>query len=245
MTLSNAPIAIPAFQDNYIWLIVDELDKTFLCIDPGDAAPVLAYAREKHLTLTHILLTHHHHDHVGGVSQLCLAYPNTVVYGPCDERLQALHSNVQHLRVIPLKNHTFHVLNTPGHTTSHICYYEPDQGWLFCGDTLFSAGCGRVFDGTMEELYQSIGLLGRLPDATYVFCGHEYTRDNLQFAASVDPENPDIRAHIAYLASHPNRCSLPSTIALEKKINPFVRNATSFTVFQQLRHDKDRYAAPK
>lgn len=216
-------IALPAFNDNYIWLVINEAKHTLSCVDPGVAAPVLNYAKNNALTLNNILITHHHADHAGGVGDLLKQYPNARVYGPADERLPQVNTIVRDEDILHIDNLAFRVLSIPGHTSSHICYQEPTKGWLFCGDTLFSAGCGRVFDGTIEELHHSIMLLKNLPKDTKVYCGHEYTRQNLKFAATVEPENDTIRSYLAHLQEKPDACSLPSTIALEKKINPFMR----------------------
>jgi hydroxyacylglutathione hydrolase len=214
--------ALKAFKDNYIWVIVNERKHTLACVDPGDAVPVLSYAKNNKLTLNNILLTHHHDDHAGGVTELLRHFPKTHVYGPADPRIPFVNRLVRDEDIVHINNLAFRVLSTPGHTSSHICYQEPSKGWLFCGDTLFSGGCGRVFDGTIEQLHHSIMLLKNLPKDTKVYCGHEYTLQNLRFAASVEPENHTIQSYIAHLQEKEG-CSLPSTIALEKKINPFMR----------------------
>ena len=216
-------IALPAFNDNYIWLIINEEKHTLTCVDPGDATPVLNYAKNNALTLNNILITHHHADHTDGVAQLLNQYPNAKVYGPVDSRLPQVKVGVRDEDILHIDNLAFRVLATPGHTSSHICYQEPTKGWLFCGDTLFSAGCGRVFDGTIEALHNSINLLKNLPQDTKVFCGHEYTQQNLRFAVTVEPENNTMAIYSSHLNTKPNTCSLPSTIGLEKKINPFMR----------------------
>lgn len=226
-------VALPAFHDNYIWAIVNEDARTFLCVDPGDATPVLRYASENGLKLTDILITHHHNDHVGGVPALLQHNPDCHVYAPQDPRIVPLAPCIDHRRKISIGAHTFHVLNIPGHTSSHICYYEPKAHWLFCGDTLFSAGCGRVFDGTIEQLYHSLQLIKHLPNYTQIYCGHEYTRDNLRFAAKIEPHNPYIQAYAAQLNVDTKQCSLPTTVAQEKKINPFLHTNT---------HDLDAFA---
>jgi len=206
-------IALSAFQDNYIWVIKNHDD--FICVDPGDAAPVIAYAQQEHLKLSHILLTHHHADHIGGVRELEHYFPEVMVHN--------IFALTQQPKFIQLDQYRFNILNTPGHTRTHVCYFEPNQHWLFCGDTLFSAGCGRVFDGTMTELHASLQRLKQLPDDTKIYCAHEYTRQNLEFARAVEPNNQAIQSHLNYLEAHRNQNSLPSTIHLEKKINPFLR----------------------
>ncbi|BCA95250.1 hydroxyacylglutathione hydrolase [Legionella antarctica] len=248
---------IPAFLDNYIWAIIDKKKDVFDCIDPGEAEPVVAFAKTQKLKLRTILLTHHHNDHIGGVGQLIKEYPACVVYGPHDDRIPYITNQVQINQAIQVGNYSFHILFNPGHTSTHISYYESRQGWLFCGDTLFSAGCGRVFDGTMEELHQSILLFKKLPPATQIFCAHEYTQQNLRFAQTVEPENPAIKAHIQHLKQQPTPCSLPSTLNMELSINPFLRtenkdviqyafqhgalSSNSLEVFKILRNQKNSF----
>lgn len=206
-------IALSAFQDNYIWVIKNQVD--FICVDPGDAAPVLEFAKQESLTLNSILLTHHHTDHTGGVRELQQYFPETMVHNIFDL--------AEKPEFIQLGQYKFDVLNTPGHTGTHVCYVEPNQHWLFCGDTLFSAGCGRVFDGTMTELYNSLQQLKHLSDDTQVYCAHEYTRQNLKFALTVEPHNQVAQELFNMLEANPRQNSLPSTIGLEKQINPFLR----------------------
>ncbi len=245
-------IPLPAFQDNYIWAIIHS--NMMICIDPGDAMPVIAYADQHKLRLTHILITHHHFDHINGVSSLLKRFPNVIVYAPEDLRIPF---GIKTRPTLSIPSFDFQVIATPGHTLSHVCYYEPRQQWLFSGDTLFSAGCGRVFDGTIEALHQSLLHLKNLPDATKIYCAHEYTRANLQFAAAVEPNNLDIQTHALFLNSKPHRCSLPSTIQQEKRINPFLRTHTpsvkhyakthllgsddSLSVFKYLREQKNHF----
>ena len=240
-------IALSAFQDNYIWVIKNQDD--FICVDPGDADPVLMFAQQEQLTLSHILLTHHHADHVGGVHELKKHFPEVIVHN--------IYDSTKKPEFIQLGNYQFDVLSTPGHTGTHVCYFEPNQHWLFCGDTLFSAGCGRVFDGTMDALYTSLQQLKQLPDNTHVYCAHEYTRQNLKFALTVEPNNQTAREHLNFLEANPTQNSLPSTIGFEKQINPFLRldepavqafvaqhapNAqTSEACFAYLRHAKDKF----
>ncbi len=250
-------IALPAFQDNYIWVIMAETHQTFACVDPGDAEPVLSFANTSGLELNYILITHHHHDHMGGLHDLLRAFPKAHAYAPNDLRIPQPYTIATSEKPVIVAPYAFQVLSTPGHTSSHICYYEPHQHWLFCGDTLFSAGCGRVFDGTMEALHASLLQLKNLPADTQVYCGHEYTRQNLNFAATIEPGNLDISHYAAILAKSPTQLSLPSTIAMEKKINPFLRtnvdsvikyaqshgvsSPDSLSIFKRLRDKKDTF----
>ncbi|GGI80672.1 hydroxyacylglutathione hydrolase [Legionella impletisoli] len=250
-------VALSALKDNYIWAIINEKNHTFICVDPGDANPLLSYAEKNHLSLTHILITHHHYDHVGGLGPLKEAFPDVRIFGPIDERIPEVNTPVRDEDVIHIDQYDFRVLSIPGHTSTHICYQEPSKGWLFCGDTLFSAGCGRVFDGSMKQLFYSLELLKALPQQTKLFCAHEYTRQNLKFARQVEPENEAIQTYQNHLADESIQCTLPSTIALEKQINPFLRTDKDalkqyaetnginpddeFLIFKHLREAKDQF----
>ncbi|WP_207283149.1 hydroxyacylglutathione hydrolase [Pseudomonas sp. FW300-N2F2] len=217
--------ALPAFTDNYIWLLQDHSTQRCAVVDPGDAAPVQAWL-DAHpgWVLSDILITHHHHDHVGGVQALKNA-TNATVYGPASENIpardQALHDNDQ----VSVLGWDFDVYAVPGHTLGHIAYYH--HGLLFCGDTLFAAGCGRLFEGTPAQMHHSLSRLAALPEDTLVYCTHEYTLSNLKFAAAVEPGNPDIAARLEKVARQRNEgiMTLPSTLALEKLTNPFLRTA--------------------
>lgn len=229
---------LPAFADNYIWTWVNGDAHTLTVVDPGDATPVIAYAKQHRLTLEAILLTHHHLDHIGGVPDLLNEFPSCQVYGPVDSRIPWVTCGVSGHQTILIDTLSFQIMPIPGHTSTHIAYYEAAHGWLFCGDTLFSAGCGRVFDGSLEELYASLGQLMQLPDTTQIFCGHEYTQENLAFAAIVEPRNQFIHAHQLALTNL-GACSLPSLMKTEKQINPFLRTKTGdFREFAQ-QHDVD------
>ncbi|MDI9818272.1 MULTISPECIES: hydroxyacylglutathione hydrolase [unclassified Legionella] len=249
-------LPISAFRDNYIWLIINEKNKTACCVDPGDAQPVIDFICKSSIQLVAILVTHHHHDHIGGITELVKAYPEMAVYGPDDPQIPTTQTLADGDN-LSLLSCQFLIIGTPGHTKTHISFYEPHHEWLFCGDTLFSAGCGRVFDGTIEELHQSLSKLKALPDSTQVFCAHEYTQANLRFATTVEPDNQAIKQHSLQLQKNKNASSLPSTIALEKEINPFFRTEnkdvqhyalrqgsegkSSLSVFRQLRIDKDNF----
>lgn len=223
---------IKAFTDNYIWAIQDPNANLFDCVDPGDAQPVIDFANTQNLQLRSILLTHHHQDHIGGVAKLLQHYPLCRVYGPDDIRIPYVNHQVHQHQTIHVGTHTFNILFNPGHTSGHISYYEPQKGWLFCGDTLFSAGCGRVFDGTLQELHQSLQLFKSLPPTTQIFCAHEYTHQNLRFAQTVEPHNSFINDYLKKLPP----CSLPSTLKQELLINPFLRTDSTEVQHYAIHH---------
>ena len=218
-------IALPAFADNYIWMFDD--GKQAVVVDPGDAAPVIEALATRGLTLVAILVTHHHADHVGGVDALrgLLQGP---VYGPAREAIPQPCVPLEHGASIEVLGRRFDVIDVPGHTAGHIAYYHPETDAppvLFSGDTLFSAGCGRLFEGTPADMHASLARLAALPSATRVCCGHEYTLSNLRFAQAVEPSNVQVAAHIARCTDLRERGepTLPSTLALEGQINPFMR----------------------
>lgn len=212
---------LKAFNDNYIWSI--SYKDNLMVFDPGMAEPVITYAEQHNLNVSDILITHHHFDHTGGIEEIIKKFPFVNIYAPDDNRIKNVSTKLKDNEQIEINGHRFKVLFTPGHTISHICYFEPQKHWLFSGDTLFSAGCGRLFEGSIEDLYESLNLLKNLPATTKLFAGHEYTRKNLEFAKTIEPNNPVIIAHINFLKQNSDICSLPSTIALEKEINPFLR----------------------
>lgn len=222
--LDVTPIA--AFQDNYIWLIRGARDpRAVAVVDPGDAGPVQSALAANGMKLCAILATHHHADHVGGVAAL-VAETGAAVFGPARERLPVEVTRLAggdraRLDALGLE---FEVLDVPGHTAGHIAYYG--HGALFCGDTLFSAGCGRLFEGTPEQMLASLDAFAGLPEPTRVFCGHEYTLANLRFAMAVESANPDIVDYVqkASALRASGRPTLPSTIGLEKRVNPFLRS---------------------
>ena len=217
---------VPAFQDNYLWVIHN--GRHAAVVDPGDATPVIEYLNATGLALAAIICTHHHADHVGGVEPLLdfLQLRGKIpVYGPANERIPA---RTKALRegdriVVPFLDLTFDVLDVPGHTAGHIAYVG--HGLLFCGDTLFACGCGRLFEGTAEQMTDSLAKLKRLPPQTKVFCAHEYTMANIKFAEAVEPENADLKLRKAFCAAKRHRAlpTLPSTIGLECATNPFLR----------------------
>ena len=216
--------SIKAFSDNYIWLI--STNEGNLVIDPGESKPVADFLSKDATRLTDILLTHHHYDHVGGVSVLKKTISGQVV-GPNNPQIDGVDQKVSDGDVVQSCGLNFRVIEIPGHTLDHLAYYldNEEQPMLFCGDTLFSAGCGRVFEGTHPQMYQSLMKLKALPENTLVFCAHEYTIGNLQFALEVEPNNPTIKNHLESCTNmlKNGQSTLPSSINLELQINPFLR----------------------
>lgn len=216
---------IHAFDDNYIWLIGCKNNPHVAIVDPGDAEPVIEYLEEQSLTPVAILITHHHGDHTGGIAELHKRYPMPV-YGPAHERIQGLTHPVSEGDVITIESCqlNFQVMDTPGHTRGHVVYVGHNA--LFCGDTLFTAGCGRLFEGTPEQMYTSLEKLRALPDETQVYCAHEYTQANLAFAVVAEPENPAIRSRLEAVrtARSTHQDTVPAPLGLEKETNPFLRS---------------------
>jgi hydroxyacylglutathione hydrolase len=221
-----AVLTVPAFKDNYLWLIHDGVHAA--AVDPGDAEPILAALQANGLTLTAILLTHHHADHIGGVMRL-LEHSNVPVYGPRNDGIAVVNQPLgegDRVRVPGLALELA-VLDVPGHTNGHIAYVRDDAGahWLFCGDTLFGGGCGRLFEGTPAQMATSLAKLAALPDDTLVYCAHEYTLSNLRFAEALEPGNRALQMRIANDSQlrGTHLPTIPSTIAIEKATNPFLR----------------------
>jgi len=234
--------AIPAFRDNYIWLVSSGGAKCAV-VDPGDATPVFEALRQQALQLSCILLTHHHPDHIGGVAELVKA-TGAVVYGPHDPRIPDQTRSFgegQKVRV-PGISLSFEVIEVPGHTSSHIAFHG--HGCLFCGDTLFSVGCGRLFEGSPEQMQASLDKLAGLPPDTQVFCGHEYTLSNCDFARAVEPENRNLhrRASEVEAARAAGRRTVPSSLGEELEVNPFLRTRQAAVV--RAARDRDPAAAP-
>ncbi len=217
-------IPLPAFRDNYIWLLHD--DRHAVVVDPGDAVPVRQYLARQGLRLAAILVTHHHPDHVGGLAEL-LAAATVPVFGPAAENVEGVTRPVAEGDTVRLDELgvELSVLDIPGHTSGHVAYYAAGLGAVFCGDTLFSAGCGRLFEGTPPQLAASLAKLAALPDETRVYCTHEYTLSNLAFARVAEPDNAerDEWASRCEGLRAANQPTLPSTIGREKAINPFLR----------------------
>ena len=217
-------LTIPAFQDNYLWLIHD--GEHAAVVDPGDAAPIVAALEQHALSLAAILLTHHHADHVGGVPALLERF-QVPVFGPRSEAIPQVSQGLGEgdTVTIPELHLTLDVFDVPGHTRGHIAYFASSQRWLFCGDTLFAGGCGRLFEGTPQQMVASLDKLAALPDETKVYCAHEYTLSNLRFAREAEPGNAALLARLQAEQAKRDRGepTVPSTIALEKQTNPFLR----------------------
>ena len=257
MTMRLQIIPIPAFEDNYIWTLIEPDKRIAACVDPGDAAPLLAYLKEEQLELCAILITHHHWDHSGGIPDLLSKF-DVPVYGPqgVDGVSQTMQGGDKiNIAALGLD---LNVLDIPGHTLDHLAYYNDSM--LFCGDTLFSSGCGRLFEGTPQQMHNSLSLLAALPAATLMYCGHEYTAANLKFAHTVEPNNAAVLERITEVATLREKgiASLPVKLSTELKTNPFLRcnntdviraveehcanNLTSTVqVFTELRRWKDNF----
>jgi hydroxyacylglutathione hydrolase len=253
-------IPIPAFKDNYIWLLVNPDNRSCAIVDPGDAQPVLNYIEEHQLSPCAVLITHHHFDHSGGIPKLHAQYTKMPIFGPTnDEVIGVDHKLVEGNKVtLTALNLELTVLDIPGHTHGHIAYYGDQM--LFCGDTLFAAGCGRIFEGTPQQMFKSLSKLAALPPDTRVYCGHEYTASNLVFAGTVEPDNQAIKRRIKAVNElrANNQVTLPSTLEEEKLTNPFLRSdvksvinsvqlqvnnqfTDSVSIFQALRAWKDTF----
>jgi hydroxyacylglutathione hydrolase len=222
-------ITVPAFTDNYIWLLSNQNKKYAAIVDPGEAQPVIDALMQHDMQAIAILITHHHPDHVGGIEELLSHYPNIPVYGPASELIPhityALDANT-HITLDKL-GLSFDILDIPGHTSGHIAYYHKSdrQGSLFCGDTLFANGCGRIFDGTLHDLHDSLQQIAQLPEDTQIYCAHEYTLDNIGFAKWVEPDNEELqlRQEQSWKLIDQQHATVPFTLALELKTNPFLR----------------------
>lgn len=244
---------IPAFSDNYIWCVIDESAQQALVVDPGDAKPVLTFLEENNLGLSAILVTHHHRDHTGGIASLRSRYGDARVYGPdsITDRTDTVGDGDK-VRIEGFGD--FVVTGVPGHTLDHVAYYQ--KGHLFCGDTLFSAGCGRLFEGTPAQMFASLQRLADYPDDTLVYPAHEYTLGNLRFAATVEPDNAEIATYRAWVEEQRalGKPSLPTTIQQEKAVNPFLRShcvglkhlgearSSPLTIFTIAREKKDHFS---
>lgn len=232
MTMKITPI--PAFRDNYIWALQHD-DNHVYVVDPGDAVPVEAFLQQHQLLLQGILITHHHADHTGGIVELC-RQRQIPVFGPRGGHIKGITHPLEGGDEIDVLGRKLQIISVPGHTLDHIAYYLPgqlsdaaqhhsDSPALFCGDTLFAGGCGRLFEGTAEMMYTSLRQLQALPDDTRIYCAHEYTLSNLTFALKADPDNSALAERISIESDKRTQGlpTLPSTILLERRTNPFLR----------------------
>ena len=248
---------LPALRDNYLWLVHDPGTGQTAIVDPAEAAPVEAALEAEGWHLTHILNTHHHADHTGANVALKARWGCTVVGPRADrERIPALDIAVGDTDEVRLGGHAARVFDVPGHTRGHIAYWFDGNQALFVGDTIFAAGCGRMFEGTPEQFWNSLARLRALPDETRVFCAHEYTESNLRYAAHVLPEDDAIRRRQQEVAAARRRgeATVPSLLGIEKRTNPFLRcdeaqvaaavglrEAAPSRVFGALRKQKDAF----
>jgi hydroxyacylglutathione hydrolase len=241
---------IPAFNDNYLWLLRAHGTRECGIVDPGDAAPVLKALQDNDLTLAAIFITHHHADHTGGISRLLQEY-DVPVYGPDSANIPAVTHKLAQDDSIEVFGKQFHILDIPGHTLDHIAYYaeasDDDTPLLFCGDTLFAGGCGRVFEGTYSMMHQSLQKLAVLPPETRVFCAHEYTLANLKFAHAVTPESTALAARIDRdnKLRQQDMPTVPTTIAAELQTNPFLRCSEGDVAAAAANHSGQSQASPE
>jgi hydroxyacylglutathione hydrolase len=219
-------LRLAAFADNYLWLIHNRKDA--IVVDPGDADIIISALEQHDLTLSAILVTHHHSDHTGGIEKLLDYAPNAQIFGPALDHIKfvkyALNGNEE--VVIEGFDLNFKVIAVPGHTLGHIAYYEANHAWLFCGDTLFGGGCGRVFEGTYAQMHQSLQKFIDLTDETLIFCAHEYTLSNLLFALQADPNNVELQERLekTHELRKNEQATVPTLLGIEKRTNPFLRS---------------------
>ena len=214
---------LSALTTNYIWII--KFGENTVVIDPGDAAPVIEFLNAEGRYCDAILITHHHYDHTGGIEKLKTAYPNCKLYGPTDKicKIDSIKVSPHAPLQIPQVQSKIKIIHTPGHTLDHICYVT--DGMLFCGDTLFSVGCGRLFEGDGQNLYDSLIKISKLPSDTIIYPAHEYTQENIRFALTIEPNNTALQKYqlkVDQLISQ-GKPTLPTTLAHEKSVNPFLR----------------------
>ncbi|MBD2091892.1 hydroxyacylglutathione hydrolase [Microcoleus sp. FACHB-1515] len=247
---------IPVLNDNYIFLLHDSAQNIAAVVDPAVASPVLQWLHDRQAKLVAIFNTHHHSDHVGGNRELLQQYPEAIVYGGAIDRGRIPGQQVflQAGDRVEFADRVAEVFFVPGHTKAHIAYYflptEIAGGELFCGDTLFAGGCGRLFEGTPAQMVDSLSKLRSLPEDTRVWCAHEYTLNNLRFALTVDPDNADLRSRCETVQAlrRQNEATVPTSIALEKQTNPFLRwdqlrssGEDAVKTFARLRRLKDQF----
>jgi hydroxyacylglutathione hydrolase len=234
-------VAVPAFSDNYLWLVHDEESGETAVVDPGDAAPVLAEAEKYGWTITQVWNTHWHPDHTGGNLAIKQA-TGARVSGPAAENIAGRDIDLREGDEVRLGSHVGRVIEVPGHTLGHIALIFDGERVAFVGDTLFAMGCGRLFEGTPHQMYRSLQRLAALPEDTRLYCAHEYTLSNARFAAHAEPDNPAIAARFAAVQQlrDEGEITVPTTVAQERETNPFVR-ATDEHEFARRRKDKDSF----
>ena len=227
---------IKAFKDNYIWLVLEK--NNGVIIDPGDARPVLKELEKRNINLVSILITHNHFDHVGGVEELIINYPDVQIFAPNNIKFKFRHSIVKEGDVISISKTAikFYVIETPGHTLDHIVF--ADKNHLFCGDTLFACGCGKLFEGTYSDMFRSLSKISSLSPNTKVYCAHEYTKENIKFALSIDTNNYKLSERSKRLKNI--EITIPSMLKEELETNPFLRVKTS-EEFKLIRKKKDEF----
>lgn len=236
-------MGLPAFNDNYLWLIVHEPSQQALVVDPGCGTTVQKFLDDHSLHLSGILVTHHHPDHIGGIDHL-ISYFNYSIEVIGINRVKQVSRVISEGESIEFFGLTIQVMEVPGHTRDHLAYFITlgGQTWLFCGDTLFSAGCGRLFEGTAEDMYASLQKINSLPANTQVFCAHEYTESNLKFALHQEPENTALKKRIEEVQSlrRLGKSTIPSNLAIERETNLFLK-CESAEALKTLRLAKDQY----
>ena len=233
---------IPVLKDNYAYAIIDEGNADAVIVDPGEAAPVIEFLESRKLGLSDILLTHHHGDHVAGTQELTAHFGDVHVYGPAKDlhRVPFIDTPLSEGDQYSFNGHDAVIFETPGHTTGHICFYFERLRALFCGDTLFSMGCGRLFEGTATQMWESLQKISALPDDTQIYCGHEYTLSGGNFCLGIEPDNKDLQKRVAEAQKLRNadKPTLPVSLSTEKKTNAFLR-AGSAERFAEIRKLKD------
>ena len=234
-------VAVPAFTDNYIWLVHDEASGETAVVDPGDAAPVVAEAERRGWVISQVWNTHWHPDHTGG-NLAVKAATGARVSGPAGENIAGRDVALREGDQVCLGNHVGRVIEVPGHTLGHIALIFDKERTAFVGDTLFAMGCGRLFEGTAEQMYGSLKRFSDLPEDTLLYCAHEYTLSNGRFATHAEPENAAIANRVKQVARlrEERKMTVPTTVAQERETNPFVR-ATNVDEFARLRKDKDSF----
>jgi len=246
---------IPQLKDNYSYIIESEVDLFAIIIDPAEAGSHINFLQKKNLNLDSIVLTHHHHDHTSGVRSLLREYPSAKVYSP-NKLIDGTTSLIKNNDIIKTAVNKFDVIATPGHTLDHIILYDKINALLFSGDTLFHLGCGRVFEGTFEQMYASLQKINNLPNKTLVYCGHEYTMNNLNFLESIFEEIKELKELKTKIEKKINvtACTIPFFLGQEKNINPFLNqssdifdsfkknnNLSDYEMFKFIREKKDNF----